>query len=100
MKYREISKNSSRYISTLYLLIAILLNFLILIIAIILDIMFDIKYKIVFNFLILTFTIGVYIWAFLISGILIKNYRYAVTHNKIETVKGKTYCIKENNACK
>lgn len=88
MKYRGISKNSSKYIFTLYLLIAILLNILLMVIAIILDIIVDVKYKIVMNLLILTFTIGIYIWAFLISNILIKNYRYSVTHNKIETVKG------------
>lgn len=88
MKYRGISKNSSRYVFTLYLLIAILLNILLIVIAVTIDITFDVKYKIAMNLLFLTFTIGIYIWTFLVSNILIKNYRYVVTHNKIETVKG------------
>lgn len=88
MKYRGISKNSSRYVFVLYLLIAILLNIILIVTAVTIDIIFDVKYKIVMNLLVLTFTIGIYIWAFLVSNILIKNYRYLVTHNKIETVKG------------
>lgn len=88
MKYRGISKNSSRYVFVLYLLIAILLNIILIVTAVTIDIIFDVKYKIVMNLLVLTFTIGIYIWAFLVSNILIKNYRYIVTHNKIEIVKG------------
>lgn len=88
MKYRGISKNSSRYVLVLYLLIAILLNIILIVTAVTIDIIFDVKYKIVMNLLVLTFTIGIYIWAFLVSNMLIKNYRYLVTHNKIETVKG------------
>lgn len=88
MKYRGISKNSSRYVFVLYLLIAILLNIILIVTAVTIDIIFDVKYKIVMNLLVLTFTIGIYIWAFLVSNILIKNYRYVVTHNKIEIVKG------------
>ena len=88
MKYRGISKNSSRYVLVLYLLIAILLNIILIVTAVTIDIIFDVKYKIVMNLLVLTFTIGIYIWAFLVSNILIKNYRYVVTHNKIEIVKG------------
>lgn len=88
MKYRGISKNSSRYVLVLYLLIAILLNIILIVTVVTIDIIFDVKYKIVMNLLVLTFTIGIYIWAFLVSNILIKNYRYLVTHNKIETVKG------------
>lgn len=88
MKYRGISKNSSRYVFVLYLLIAILLNIILIVTAVTIDIIFDVKYKIVMNLLVLTFTIGIYIWAFLVSNILIKNYRYLVTHNKIEIVKG------------
>ncbi len=71
MKYRGISKNSSRYVFVLYLLIAILLNIILIVIAVTIDIIFDVKYKIVMNLLVLTFTIGIYIWAFLVSNILI-----------------------------
>lgn len=88
MKYQCVSKKSSNYIFTLYLLIAILLNVFIIIISIVIDIIINVKYKIVINLLVLTFTILIYLWAFLVSNALIKNYRYIITNKNIETIKG------------
>ncbi len=88
MKYVKISKNSSKYVSIIYLFIAILLNIFLLILTILSDIFLNGKYTLTLNFLFLTINICIYIWAFLISTIIIKNYRYAVTQNKIEVISG------------
>lgn len=88
MKYVKISKNSSRYVSIIYLFIAILLNIFLLVLTILSDIFLNGKYILTLNFVFLTINICIYIWAFLISTIITKNYRYAVTHNKIEVISG------------
>lgn len=88
MKYEKISNNSSRYIITCYLLIAIILNICLGFLAIISDIVFEVKFKLTLNFIFLTINIFLYIWAFLISTIVIKNYKFTVTHKKIEVISG------------
>ena len=88
MKYEKISNNSSRYIITCYLLIAIILNICLGFLAIISDIVFEVKFKLTLNFIFLTINIFLYIWAFLISTIVIKNYKFIVTHKKIEVISG------------
>ena len=88
MKYEKISNNSSRYIITCYLLIAIILNICLGFLAIISDIVFEVKFKLTLNFIFLTINIFLYIWAFLISTIVIKNYKFTVTNKKIEVISG------------
>lgn len=88
MKYEKISNNSSRYIITCYLLIAIILNICFGFLAIISDIVFEVKFKLTLNFIFLTINIFLYIWAFLISTIVIKNYKFTVTNKKIEVISG------------
>lgn len=88
MKYEKISNNSSRYIITCYLLIAIILNICLGFLAILSDIVFEVKFKLTLNFIFLTINIFLYIWAFLISTIVIKNYKFTVTHKKIEVISG------------
>lgn len=88
MKYEKISNNSSRYIITCYLLIAIILNICLGFFAIISDIVFEVKFKLTLNFIFLTINIFLYIWAFLISTIVIKNYKFTVTNKKIEVISG------------
>ena len=88
MKYEIISNNSSRYIITCYLLIAIILNICLGFLAIISDIVFEVKFKLTLNFIFLTINIFLYIWAFLISTIVIKNYKFTVTNKKIEVISG------------
>ena len=51
MKYEKISNNSSRYIITCYLLIAIILNICLGFLAIISDIVFEVKFKLTLNFI-------------------------------------------------
>ena len=53
MKYEKISNNSSRYIITCYLLIAIILNICLGFLAIISDIVFEVKFKLTLNFIFL-----------------------------------------------
>ena len=88
IKYEKISNDSSRYIITCYLLIAIILNICFGFLAIISDIVFEVKFKLTLNFIFLTINIFLYIWAFLISTILIKNYKFTVTNKKIEVISG------------
>lgn len=88
MKYEKISNDSSRYIITCYLLIAIILNICFGFLAIISDIVFEVKFKLTLNFIFLTINIFLYIWAFLISTIVIKNYKFTVTNKKIEVISG------------
>lgn len=88
MKYEKISNNSSRYIITCYLLIAIILNICLGFLAIISDIVFEVKFKLTLNFIFLIINIFLYIWAFLISTIVIKNYKFTVTNKKIEVISG------------
>lgn len=88
MKYEKISNNSSRYIITCYLLIAIILNICLGFLTIISDIVFEVKFKLTLNFIFLTINIFLYIWAFLISTIVIKNYKFTVTNKKIEVISG------------
>lgn len=88
MKYEKISNNSSRYIITCYLLIAIILNICLGFLAIISDIVFEVKFKLTLNFIFLTINIFLYIWEFLISTIVIKNYKFTVTNKKIEVISG------------
>ncbi len=83
MKYEKISNNSSRYIITCYLLIAIILNICLGFLAIISDIVFEVKFKLTLNFIFLTINIFLYIWAFLISTIVIKNYKFTVISGAI-----------------
>ena len=89
MKYEKISNNSSRYIITCYLLIAIILNICLGFLAIISDIVFEVKFKLTLNFIFLTINIFLYIWAFLISTIVIKNYKFTVKNKKIDIAKKK-----------
>lgn len=88
MKYRRISSKANRYILTIHLLIAICLNFIFLLISIFLAIFIENDYKIVVNFIGISFTIFIYLWAFLRANILINNYRYCITHNKVEVIRG------------
>lgn len=88
MKYKKISTKASKYILTTHLLLAILINIIILIVSFIIEILIDNRFEIAFNFIGISFIICIYITAFLRANSLINNYRYCVTQNKIEVIKG------------
>ena len=88
MKYKKISPKANRYILTIHLLVAIFLNMLFIIISMILISLVGNDYKIVINFIGITFIIFIYLCAFLRTNILINNYRYCITNNKVEVIKG------------
>lgn len=88
MKYIGVSKSEYKYILVTNLLIAILVNVLLLVISVVLDIFFDIKFKIIINLLEISFTIFLYIWAFLITNTITTNYKYLVDRKKVEVIHG------------
>lgn len=88
MKYKKISSKANRYIITINLLVATFLNVVFLIISIIFESFIQINYKITINFIGISFIIFIYLTAFLRSNSLINNYRYCVTHNRVEVIKG------------
>lgn len=88
MEYKGVSKNANKYILTIYILIAIAINFLIILSCIVIETLFDFKYMIVINLLAISFTIFAYMWAFLVSSSIASRYKYCVTKNKVEVIKG------------
>lgn len=88
MKYRKISPKANRYILIIHLLVAIFLNIAFLFISILLEMFIQTNYKIAINFIGISFIIFIYLTAFLRANSLITNYRYCVTDNKVEVIKG------------
>lgn len=88
MKYKKISSKANRYILSTNLSFAILLNIIFLLISIFLRSFIPKNFEIVINFIGITFIIFIYLIAFLRSNSLINNYKYSVTNNKVEVIKG------------
>lgn len=88
MEYKKISSKVNRYIITINLLVATFLNVVFLVISIFFERFIEINYKITINFIGISFIIFIYLTAFLRSNSLINNYKYYVTNDKIEVIKG------------
>lgn len=88
MYYNKLSENSAKYIFTIYLLLAILINLVIIALSIIVESMVELKYKLVFNLVLISVIIIIYIFSILKSTLLISNYSYIINDNKIESIRG------------